>query len=85
MKEMVIGLMTEIEKEYGVFGYNLQDEENLKQFNKDTAYSLEHDNLEELAMYYEGSKLYCKQMTDYTKIKLSIIIINVIRVKPSLT
>ena len=30
MKEMIIGLMTEIEKEYGVFGYNLQYEENLK-------------------------------------------------------
>ena len=68
MKKMVIGLMTEIEKEYSVFGYNLQDEENLKQFNKDAAYALEHDNLEELAMYYEGSKLSCKQMTDYTKI-----------------
>ena len=35
MKKMVIGLMTEIEKEYGVFGYNLQNEENLKKFNKD--------------------------------------------------
>lgn len=68
MKEMVIGLMTEIEKEYSVFGYNLQNEENLKQFNKDVTYILEQDNLEELAMYYEDSKLYCKQMTDYTKI-----------------
>ena len=68
MKEMVIGLMTEIEKEYGVFGYNLQYEENLKQFNKDVIYSLENEDLEELAMYYEDSKLYCKQMTDYTKI-----------------
>ena len=68
MKEMVIGLMTEIEKEYSGFRYNLQDEENLKQFNKDAAYSLEHEDLEELALYYEDSKLYCKQMTDYTKI-----------------
>ena len=68
MKEMVIGLMTEIEKEYSVFGYNLQDEENLKQFNKDVTYTLGHNDLEELAMYYEGSKLSCKQMTDYTKI-----------------
>ena len=68
MKKMVIELMTEIEKEYSVFGYNLQDEENLKQFNKDAAYSLEHEDLEELALYYEDSKLYCKQMTDYTKI-----------------
>ena len=34
MKKMVIELMTEIEKEYSVFGYNLQDEENLKaEFN----------------------------------------------------
>ena len=68
MKEMVIGLMTEIEKEYSVFGYNLQDEENLKQFNKDVIYALENEDLEKLAMYYEGSKLSCKQMTDYTKI-----------------
>ena len=68
MKEMVIGLMTEIEKEYGVFSYNLQYEENLKQFNKDVIYALKHDDLEELALYYEDSKLYCKQMTDYTKI-----------------
>ena len=68
MKEMVIVLMTEIEKEYSVFGYNLQDEENLKQFSKDVTYILEHGDLEELAMYYEDSKLYCKQMTDYTKI-----------------
>ena len=38
MKKMVIELMTEIEKEYSVFGYNLQDEENLKQLliNKNT-------------------------------------------------
>ena len=68
MKKMVIGLMTEIEKEYGVFGYNLQYEENLKQFNKDVIYALENEDLEKLAMYYEGSKLYCKEMTDYTKI-----------------
>ena len=68
MKEMVIGLMTEIEKEYNVFGYNLQDEENLKQFNKDVIYILGHDDLEKLAMYYEDSKLSCKEMTDYTKI-----------------
>ena len=68
MKKMVIELMTEIEKEYSIFGYNLQDEENLKQFNKDAAYVLENDNLEELAMYYEGSKFSCKEMTDYTKI-----------------
>ena len=68
MKEMAIGLMTEIEKEYNVFGYNLQDEENLKQFNKDVMYALNHDDLEELAMYYEGSKLLRKGMTDYTKI-----------------
>ena len=68
MKEMVIELMTEIEKEYSVFGYNLQDEENLKQFNKDVIYALENEDLEKLAMYYEGSKLYCKEMTDYTKI-----------------
>ena len=68
MKEMVIGLMTEIEKEYSVFGYNLQDEENLNQFNKDVTYTLNHDNLEELAMYYEAFKYDCKGMTDYTKI-----------------
>ena len=68
MKKMVIELMTEIEKEYSVFGYNLQDEENLNQFNKDVTYTLNHEDLEELAMYYEGSKLSCKQMTDYTKI-----------------
>ena len=68
MKEMIIELMTEIEKEYNVFGYNLQDEENLNQFNKDVTYTLNHENLEELAMYYEGSKLSCKEMTDYTKI-----------------
>ena len=68
MKEMAIGLMTEIEKEYNVFGYNLQDEENLKQFNKDVIYALENEDLEELALYYEGSKLSCKQMIDYTKI-----------------
>ena len=68
MKEMVIGLMTEIEKEYNVFGYNLHNEENWKQFNKDVIYTLDHDNLEELAMYYEDSKLFCKGMTDYTKI-----------------
>ena len=68
MKKMVIELMTEIEKEYGVFGYNLQDEENLKQFNRDVMYTLEYEDLEELAMYYEGSKLSCKEMTDYTKI-----------------
>ena len=29
---------------------------------------LENDNLEELAMYYEGSKFSCEEMTDYTKI-----------------
>ena len=68
MKQMVIGLMTEIEKEYSVFGYNLQDEENLKQFNKDVTYTLNHNDLEELAMYYEGFKHECKEMTDYTKI-----------------
>ena len=68
MKKMVIGLMTEIEKEYSVFGYNLQDEENLKQFNRDVMYILEHDDLEELAMYYEAFKYDCKEMTDYTKI-----------------
>ena len=68
MKQMVIGLMTEIEKEYGVFGYNLQYEENLKQFNKDVTYTLDYEDLEELALYYEGSKLSCKEMTDYTKI-----------------
>ena len=64
MKEMVIGLMTEIEKEYNAFGY----ESDLKQFNKDVIYALENEDLEKLAMYYEGSKLYCKEMTDYTKI-----------------
>ena len=68
MKEMVMGLMTEIEKEYNIFGYNLQDEENLKQFNKDVVYALEYDDLEDLAMHYEDSKLSCKEMTDYTKI-----------------
>ena len=41
---MIIGLMTEIEKEYNVFGYNLQDEKNLNQFNKDVTYTLEHDD-----------------------------------------
>ena len=44
MKEIVMRLMTEIEKEYHIFGYNLQDEENLKQFNKDVTYTLEHDD-----------------------------------------
>ena len=39
-----------------------------KQFNKDVIYALENEDLEKLAMYYEDSKLYCKQMTDYTKI-----------------
>ena len=69
MKEIVIRLMLELEKEYSVFGYELQyGEENLKQFNKDVTYTLEHDDLEELAMYYEGFKLSCKEMTDYTKI-----------------
>ena len=68
MKELIIKLMTEIEKEYNIFGYNLQDEENLKQFSKDVIYTLEHDDLEELAMYYEGFKHECKEMTDYTKI-----------------
>ena len=68
MKKMIIGLMTEIEKEYNIFGYNLQNEENLKQFNKDVTYILGHDDLEKLAMYYEESKLSCKEMTDYTKI-----------------
>ena len=68
MKKMVIELMTEIEKEYSVFGYNLQDEENLNQFNKDVTYTLNHENLEELAMYYEAFKYDCKEMTDYTKI-----------------
>ena len=68
MKTMVIRLMTEIEKEYNVFSYNLENEENLKQFNKDVIYTLEHDDLEELAMYYEGFKYECKKMTDYTKI-----------------
>lgn len=68
MKTMVIRLMTEIEKEYNVFSYNLENEENLKQFNKDVIYTLEHDDLEKLAMYYEGFKYECKEMTDYTKI-----------------
>ena len=68
MKKMVIELMTEIEKEYSVFGYNLQDEENLNQFNKDVTYALENEDLEKLAMYYEGFKYECKEMTDYIKI-----------------
>ena len=68
MKELIIKLMTEIEKEYNIFGYNLQDEENLKQFSKDVIYTLEHDDLKELAMYYEGFKHECKEKTDYTKI-----------------
>lgn len=67
MKEL-IRLMTEIEKEYNVFGYNLQSDKCLNQFNKDLMHTLEHDDLEELAMYYEGFKHECKEMIDYTKI-----------------
>ena len=69
MKELIIKLMTEIEKEYNVFGYELQyGEKYFNQFNKDLIYTLEHDDLEELAIYYESFKLSCKEMTDYTKI-----------------
>ena len=69
MKELIIKLMTEIEKEYNVFGYELQyGEKYFNQFNKDLIYTLEHDDLEELAMYYEGFKHACKEMIDYTKI-----------------